>query len=352
MVLAAQQPGSTRRWAGQLQFRTLGLVVAIIVLGAFFTSQRSAFLTPDNLLTVARAMSSLAIIAFAQMFVIILGELDLSVGSVYLLTSVTMAVLWLGGGEFGFTVPFPVALLIALTVAAAAGFINAFFTTRVKIPSFIATLGMLSIAQGVALWVSGANNFNPQYNEPPPSDMSLAIFNALGSDLPFGVPAQVAWLGLFFAIFWVLRHRTVFGFRCLAIGGNEEAARIARLPVTRYKTIAFVLCALMAGIAGILDFSYVGSVGPSAGAGLTFPVFAAVVIGGVSLTGGRGSAVGVLLGAVLLAVLNNGLALLGVGSFIQLIFIGVVTIGAVSLDRISVDMGRRRELAKLSGAAQ
>lgn len=334
-----------------LEFRTLGLLGAILILAVFFQSQRSTFFSGENLLTLTRTMSSLALIAFALMFAIILGELDLSVGSVYLLTSITLSVLWLGGGVFSWTVPFWLAALVAIAVSLVAGLLNGLLTTLVRIPSFIATLGMLSIAQGLALLISGAKNFNAEYNIPAPGKNELSVFNALGGDIAGRIPAQIVWLIAAFAIFWTLRHRTIFGFRCLAIGGNPEAARIARLPVRGYKIVAFMLCSGMAGLAGVLDFSYVGSVGPTSGAGLTFPVFAAVVIGGVSLTGGRGTVVGTLLGAVLLAVLNNGLALLGVGSFIQLIFVGAVTIGAVALDRISLDFAKRRSAASAAKAA-
>ena len=315
----------------------------MILIAAFFQHGNSSFLSSGNLVFLLRAMSSLALIAFSQMFVIIQGELDLSVGSIYLLSSSTCAVLWLGGGAAGFTVPLGVALLAGLLVGVLAGLVNGFFTTVVGIPSFIATLGMLSIAQGLALLLTSANSFNAAYNNPKPTDGELQFFDALGgSTLPFGVPVQVLWLAVFFVIFWFLRHRTLYGFRSIAIGGNTEAAKVVRLPIRKYKMIAFVVSALMASVAGLLDFSYTGSVGPSAGASLTFPVFAAVVIGGTALSGGRGTAFGTLLGALLLSVLNNGLALLGVGAFVQLVFVGVVTIAAVTLDQLSSRLGRRR----------
>ena len=318
------------------KFRTFGLLGAIVLIALFFQYQNSAFLTPDNVLSLIRSMASLAMIAFAAQIVIIQGELDLSVGSVYLLSGTVLAVLWLGGGVLPFTVPFPVAILAALGVAIVAGLVNGFFTTVVGIPSFIATLGMLSIAQGLALILSKANGFNPAYNVPLPSETTLAIFDFLGSTrLPFGIPIQVLWLLLFYLFFHFLLSRTLFGFRSYAIGGNPEAAKVARLPIRKYRTIAFVLCAVMAGVASVLDFSYTGSIGPSAGLALTFPVFAAVVIGGTSLLGGRGTTTGALLGALLLAMLQNGLAVLGVSAFVQLVFIGAVTILAVSLDRLS-----------------
>ncbi len=317
--------------------RAYGLVIAIAAIVAFFQIQNSAFLSPDNILVLTRSMASLAIISFAQLLVIISGELDLSVGAVYGLAATTLAVFWLGGGNAPFHLPFVIALALAIGVGVVTGAINAFFTTVVRIPSFIATLGMLSIAQGTELLLSNASNFNPQYNVPPPSPGELQLFRALGAtQLPFDIPIQVVWLAAFFGLFWLIRHRTLFGFRLLAVGGNADAARIARLPVMKYKWIVFIACGVMAAVAGVLDFSYIGSVGPNSGGALTFPVFAAVVIGGASLSGGRGTVVGTLLGAILLTVLRNGLAIMGVGAFAGLIFVGVVTIGAVALDRVAL----------------
>lgn len=337
MTESAPAPVAPRSRLGLASLRTFGLVLAIVVIAVFFQTQRSAFLSPENLFVLLRSMASLAIIGFAQLLVIISGELDLSVGAIYGLTATVLAVVWLGVGVSPVALPFVLALLVALGVALAAGAVNAFFTTVVRIPSFIATLGMLSIASGLELLVSNASNFNPQFHRPPPTPADFELFRALGATrLPFGIPIQIGWLVVFFAIFWILRHRTLFGFRLLAIGGNPEASRITRLPARRYKFAVFMLCSLMAGFSGILDFSYVGSISPNSGAALTFPVFAAVVIGGASLSGGRGTVVGTLMGAVLLAELRNGLAIIGVGAFAQLIFVGVVTIAAVALDRLAL----------------
>jgi len=321
---------------GIASLQTYGLVIAILLIGAFFQSQRSEFFTLDNFVALLRAMASLAMIAFAQLFVIISGELDLSVGSVYSLAASSLAVLWLGGGNLPFHFPFLVALLITLVMLAAIGSINAFLTTVVGIPSFIATLGMLSVASGAELWIGNAGNFTPAYNTPLPPRGELATFQSLGAtQLPLNIPIQVLWLLAFFIVFWIVRHRTLFGFRLLALGGNPEASRVVRLPGRRYKFIVFIVCSVVAGFAGILDFSYVGSVAPNGGGSLTFPVFAAVVIGGASLSGGRGTVFGTLLGAILLALLQNGLALIGAGAFAQDVFVGVVTIAAVSVDRLA-----------------
>jgi ribose/xylose/arabinose/galactoside ABC-type transport system permease subunit len=338
------------RTLGIGRLRTYGLLIAIVLLCVFFTSQRSAFASSDNIYVLLRSMASLAMIAFAQLLVIITGELDLSVGAVYGLAATTVAVLWLEPSPairlpFAPQLPVLLALVFALCIGPLIGWINAFFTTVVQIPSFVATLGMLSIATGVELLLGNASTFNPAYNVPPPDPTEVQWFREIGSTrLPLEVPIQIAWLGLFFVVFWVIRHRTLFGFRILAIGGNGPAAHVARLPVRRYKFAVFIMCGFMAGLAGILDFSYVGSVTPNSGAPFTFPVFAAVVIGGASLAGGRGTVFGTLLGAALLAVLRNGLAIMGVGSFAQLIVVGGVTIGAVTLDVVSQRAARRAEL--------
>jgi ribose/xylose/arabinose/galactoside ABC-type transport system permease subunit len=313
--------------------RTLGLLLAILIIGAIVQSQRPSFISPENLLTLARSMVALGMIAFGQMLVILLGEIDLSVGAVYGLAGLMTATFWLGGGALSFTTPLIFALALTLVVALCIGMLNGFFIVRAGLPSFIVTLGMLNVCDGLSLLTSKATTFTPAYNDPLPPQWELDLFNALGGRrLTFDVPVEILWLAAAFVVFWILRHRTVFGFRLRAMGGNPEAARIARLPLKKYRYVVFVVSSLMACIAGILDFSYVGSVGPSQSGSLTFSVIAAVVIGGASLNGGRGSVVGTLLGVVLLAMLNNGLALLGVGSFAQLLFIGVVTIGAVWLD--------------------
>lgn len=339
--------GAPRLTLGITSLRTYGLLIAIVLIGFFFWLQNPAFANTNNIFQLLRSMTSLAMIAFAQMLVIVTAELDLSVGAVYGLTATTLAVFWLGAGNSPFEPwHFFAALLVAIGVALACGATNAFFTTVVGIPSFIATLGMLSIAQGLELLLSNAGSFNAAFFFPAPDPGQLEAFRFLGfTTLPFGIPIQVLWLGVAFVVFWIIRHRTLFGFRLLAIGGNADAARVTRLPVRKYKFIVFMLAAFMAGLAGILDFSFVGSIGPGSGTALTFPVFAAVVIGGASLAGGRGTVFGTLMGVVLLAIIANGLAIMGVPSFVRLVFIGAVTIGAVSIDVIAQRASRRAEMS-------
>jgi ribose/xylose/arabinose/galactoside ABC-type transport system permease subunit len=308
--------------------RIIGLTVSVGIAIAVFTIVNSNFARIGNLIELVRAMSSLGIMALGLTLLIIVGELDLSVGATYGLAAMLLGKIWLAG------VPFPLALLLGLGVGLGVGFVNATLTLIVGMPSFIATLATLNVAQGVTLWVSNAQSVDPAFNNPPVSHTELGWFSALGATtLPFTIPIQVAWLvGLALVVGYVL-HRSLFGFRLYVIGGNLQAARHARLPVLKYKFATFMLCGLLAALAGILDFSFLGSTDPNAGSSLLFPVFAAVIIGGASLRGGRGLIVGTVLGALLLSTLTNGLSIIGVGSYSQLIFVGAAIAGAVALDR-------------------
>jgi ribose/xylose/arabinose/galactoside ABC-type transport system permease subunit len=236
-----------------------------------------------------------------------------------------------------------VALAAGILIGVLIGLINAWITTVVRVPSFITTLGMLSLVQGVTFLISNSQSINP------PSKLSgFGVFEALGGlELPFKIPIQIAWLAAVAAIIAFLLHGTLFGFRLAAIGGNPQAARVAALPIRRYKLWVFAIAGACAALAGILDFSFIGSTTPSAGANLTFPVFAAVIIGGASLSGGRGTVLGTLIGAFFLSLLSNGLSLLGVGAFAQLIFVGLVTIGAVALDRWTTAWGGETQSIQL-----
>ncbi|MCU1672126.1 MAG: rbsC [Frankiales bacterium] len=314
--------------------RVGGLMATIVlVVAVFAVASNGLIMVPDNLLGLLRYMSTIAIVGLGLTFVLIVGEIDLSFANLYGLSAMSMAVAWLDWGW-----PLWLAILLALAIGVAVGAFNAFFTSVVGIPSFIATLGSSTLIFGFNLLISGAQRFAPA-SPPAGKNVSLgevSFFRGLSNQhLPFGIPMQVLWMILIAGIFWVVLNRSLFGFRLRAIGGNAVAARFARIPVRRYKFWAFCIAGLAAAVAGLLDFAFIGSIQPDAGQALLFPTFAAVVIGGASLQGGRGSVVGTLLGALLLAVIANGLALLAAGSFAQQMFLGVVTIGAVVLDQVT-----------------
>lgn len=315
--------------------RTNGVLIAAIIIVAVFSISNRYFLTVLNFFGLLRLMSTLAIVALGQLLVIVSGELDLSVGSIYGLGAMSMGILWVNG------VPLYLALPIALLMGVTSGVITAWLVTSIRIPSFVVTLGMLNLLRGITLLISNSKTISPVYVlGEKATEMELKLFNNFsGLELPFGIPMQLLWMIGIATLVWFLYNKFIFGFRLRAIGGNLEAAKLMHLPVTKYKYLAFMICGLFASLAGILDFSFIGTADPGGGANITFAQFAVVIIGGASLSGGRGSVRGTLIAAFLLTVLSNGLSLLGVGSFAQLIFLGVVTIGAVALDAIAMSKG-------------
>lgn len=320
-------------WASRLSTRpavtrVVALWLVTIVVALVFQSQNSAFLTQGNLLDLVRAASTLGIVAMGVTLVVIAGELDLSVGSTYALAPTVVAVLWMEQGW-----PLQAALPTALLVVIATGVLNGVLTVYAKIPSFVVTLGTFTLIAGLSLLVGRGQYFTPASSFRPVAPAELDFFVHFGGASIAGLPAQIVWLIAIAIVVFVVLHLSLFGFRLRAIGGNEIAARLSRLPVARYRIIVFMISAGLAGLAGIIDFSFLQATQPASGSGLTFPVFAAVIIGGASLAGGSGTVIGTLTGALLLQTLANGLSLVGAGSGIQQIFTGAITIIAVGIDR-------------------
>ncbi|MEO5965504.1 MAG: ABC transporter permease [Candidatus Limnocylindrales bacterium] len=321
--------------AREVGLRVGGIVIAIALVVIVFTliSKPNTFLTLTNALGIMRSMSTIAIVALGLTLVIVVGEIDLSFGYMYGLASILIGVAWIIWGW-----PIWAAILFAFAAAGALGAVNATLVTILKIPSFIVTLGTGQLVFGTTLLVSNTATLNPSY--PPPGSVVPQgqidwFFSLSNQPLPFGIPMQAIWMtGVAIVIGFILQ-RSLFGFRLKAIGGNPAAAELARLPITKYKVAAFMLCSMLAALAAMLDFAFIGSVQPNAGVSLTFPVFAAVIIGGASLAGGRGTAIGTLSGALLLALIANGLALNSAGTYLSNFVSGAVTIAAVVLDRFT-----------------
>ena len=313
--------------------RVGGLVMATLLVGLTFAWLSDwLMLKPANLLVMIRLMGTLGIIGLGLTVVLIVGEIDLSFAALATLSAMITGVTWV---ELGW--PLYVGLLLSMAVAAVVGLFNAYFVTVIRVPSFIVTLGSSTLVFGFTLLVSGTK---PSAPLPLPSPNGVdpgwyRVFRALSSRdvLPGNFPMQVVWMLGFGILFSVLLSRGVFGFRLKAIGGNEQAAVLAKLPVRRYKTMAFLICALMAAMAGTLDFAFISTVQPTPGTIYLFPAFTAVIIGGASLSGGRGTASGTLMGALLLAVIQNGLSLNATSPFWQQMSVGTVTIFAVVLDQ-------------------
>ena len=322
--------------------RVGGLLAAVVIAGFVFAVWSNwLFLKTGNLVVMIRLMGVLGIIGLGLLVVLLVGEIDLSFSALAVLSAVVMGKMWV---ELGY--PIYVGFLVAFAVAIGVGLFNAFFVNVVRVPSFIVTLGSNTLVFGFTLLISRNTPILAQKLPPNPEEWQVSggdyvnaaeytFFRALASNyaLPGRFPLQVVWLAGFAIVFGILLSRGVFGFRLKAIGGNAQAAILAKLPVRRYKTLAFVLCAVMAAVGGLLDFSFISQVQPNQGVVYLFPVFTAVIVGGASLSGGRGTVSGTLLGALLLAVISNGLALNATGAFVQQMWLGAVTIGAVVLDQ-------------------
>jgi ribose transport system permease protein len=295
-----------------------GALTALIVLVIAMSALSGDFLTTDNLLNVGVQAAVTAILAFGVTFVIVSAGIDLSVGSVAALSATVLA--W-SATQHG--VPVFLAVVLAIATGIAAGLVNGFLIAYGKLPPFIATLAMLSVARGLSLVISqGSPIAFP--------DSVSHLGDTLGGWLPVPVLVMIA-MGLIAAF---ILGRTYIGRSMYAIGGNEEAARLSGLRVSKQKLAIYALSGVFAAAAGIVLASRLSSAQPQAADGYELDAIAAVVIGGASLAGGTGKASGTLIGALILAVLRNGLNLLSVSAFWQQVVIGVVIALAVLLDTV------------------
>jgi ribose transport system permease protein len=302
----------------------LGLMVLVLSLLS------DNFLTPDNGWNILRQISVNACLSIGMTLVILSGGIDLSVGAILALSGAVAAGLLKNGltlAAFGFALEITPsgAILAALLVGAALGAFNGLTITRFHLPPFVATLGMFSIARGLTmLWTGGF-----------PITGLGASFATIGTGTFLGMPMPV-WITLALAVvFVVVTTRTRFGRHLYAVGGNERAARLTGLNVNRIKLATYTLAGALAGVAGLIVTSRLDSAQPNAGLGYELDSIAAVVIGGTSLSGGRGTIVGTLLGCLIIGVLNNGLFLLNVSPFWQQVIKGAVILLAVATDRMN-----------------
>jgi ribose/xylose/arabinose/galactoside ABC-type transport system permease subunit len=294
--------------------REFGILAFLVAMSLAIGAARPTFFAPGNLLAMGRQMAELTIMGVAMTFLITAQELDLSVGSIYGLCSLTMTLMAQNLG-----VNLWAALALVLVLAAALGIVNGLITTKGRIPAFIVTLGMLYILRGAALvespWpISGLEN---------PS-----FFAALDGKIG-AVPVQIFWMLGFVVIGSLVLKRTTFGYHVRATGSNRAAAELSGVRVQRVKVIAFVLTAVTAAFAGAMSFAHLGSASPLAGTGYELNVIAAVVIGGTALFGGQGTVIGTFLGAALLTIMRNGLVQLGGEGRLQDAFLGGIIITAV-----------------------
>jgi ribose transport system permease protein len=296
--------------------RQLGTFAGLLALCVALWAATPHFLTVTNLLNVLEQTSINAIVAVGMTFVIISGGIDLSVGSVLALAGIAL------GSAVGAGVPMPAAVTLALATGAACGLANGALITFGRLPPFIATLGMMSVARGAALMLA----------EGRPISGFGEGFRALATGHVLMVPAPVVITVVVYGVAHFVLGHTVFGRATYAIGGNEEAARLSGVPVRFHKTAVYVVAGLTSAAAAVILTARLNSAQPTAGTMYELDAIAATVIGGTSLLGGEGTVIGALIGALIMGVLRNGLNLLNVSSFFQQVVIGAVIIGAVLID--------------------
>lgn len=301
----------------------LTTVLALIILMAVITIINSNFLTANNLLNLLLQVTSNALIAFGMTFVILTGGIDLSVGSILALSSALTA------GLLGSGMPVTLAILISLILGCILGMMNGLLISYGKLAPFIVTLATMTIFRGATLVYTNGNPITKGLSD-------TFLFQFLGQGYIVGIPFPVIIMFIVFIVLYVLLHKTAFGKSVYAIGGNEKAAYISGVKLNKVKIIIYSISGIMASISGLIITSRLSSAQPTAGASYEMDAIAAVVLGGTSLSGGKGRILGTLIGALIIGVLNNGLNIIGVSAFWQQVVKGVVILIAVLIDRFKV----------------
>ena len=324
-VDATPKLGRTARWLGLLRTRETGILLSLlaIVLVILLSgpAARESFLRPANLQNLSRQIALLSIFAVGETFVIIAGGIDLSVGSLIAFSGVLTGLLVVEAG-----LPLALALPIVLVASALVGLLHALLISRLSLQPFVATLGTMCILRGVALLLTDSLPI-PIVNE---SFTHLGNGRLMGVPIPVYICLGVAAIGI------AIMRGTVWGKYLYALGSNEEATRLSGIDVSRMKVVAYSLCALFTGLAGVVYAAYDRQGNPATGTGYELNAIAAAVIGGCSLAGGEGSVVGTILGASVLSVILNGLNLVIAknASLWEGVIVGTVVVAAVAVNTI------------------
>jgi ribose transport system permease protein len=321
----------------------VGLVVAIVLIGVYFTLRNSVFLSLENLGNIGEQSTFLGLLAVAMTFVVVSGQFDLSVGSMFGLSGIAFAVAL----EAGWNV-WPAAIA-GIAAGAGMGLTNGLLSVLLRVPVIIVTLGTLSIYRGTAYWIS--DGF-------PISDFgqSSRLFE-FGQRRLVPWPSALDWipdLALALALVALLGHlllsRTAFGQHVYALGSNRRAAQLAGVHVNRVQVGVLALLGVTAGVAGVLGVAQAGSADPNGGVGYELDVIAGVIIGGAAITGGRGRVLASLLGILLIGEVRNGLVISGVSLYGQVIVSGVLVVVAVAVDRLITGRGERQASLRMEVA--
>jgi ribose transport system permease protein len=296
-----------------------GIVLVILVLGAFLSIANPRFLSIDNLMNIAKNYSDIGIGALGMTLVLLIGGIDLSVASIMALGGLVAAIAMTAWG-----LPVPIAIVLGIIAGGVIGLANGLLIQRLRLPAFIATLGMLGVARGIVV-----GSTNGQLVSGLPDE-----FTAIGQGYIGPVPIPVIVLVVAAIVVGVFLATHLWGTYLYSIGGNETAAILTGLPVARVKIFVYIMSGLLSGLAGVLVVSRLGVSAPTQSLGYELQVIAAAVIGGVSLQGGRGTVLGAVLGAMIIGLIQNALVLLRVPPYWQQAFIGGIIIVAAVVDII------------------
>jgi ribose transport system permease protein len=295
----------------------LGIMIVILLIGLILSFLSPVFLSPNNLRTVLLEITTNVYIALGMALVMILGGIDLSVGSIVAMSG-TLTVGFMALNHQ----PMWLAVMVGLAVGAAIGLVNGSIVAFFKIPAFIVTLAMLNVARGVAYVYSGGRS----------TRMMDPAFTNVGSGYLWFLPLPVLYMAALVAIFVVVLNQTKFGTYIYAIGGNRESARLSGVPIKKVEIVTFTISGVLAAFAGLVLSARMFSGQPSVGIGYELDAIAACVLGGVSMAGGVGRVSGTIFGAIVIGMVSNGLNLINVSSFWQLIVKGIIILIAVIID--------------------
>jgi ribose transport system permease protein len=310
-------PGTQPALRLKFNLRDAGTLIGLLIIVVTFSFLSPVFFTLPNLLNILQQSSINALIALGMTLVIISGGIDLSVGPTAALSAVLGATLMASG------VPVPLAILATLGVGAMCGLFSGTLIAYAGLQPFIVTLGGLSLFRAIALIYTGGN---------PIFGIPLEFRSLINSTL-FGIPTPIVIVAVIALLLWMVMNKTPLGEYILAIGGNEEAARVAGVPVNRTKVTVYIFSGLLASLASLILIGRLGAAEPTIGNLWELDAIAAAAIGGASLMGGKGSIFGTLIGVVILGALRNGLTLLNIQAFYQLLATGLIIIIAMLIDR-------------------
>lgn len=305
-----------KKWSQMFQNEVFSLILVLLVLCIIMALLNDKFLTGGNILNILRQSSQIGICAIGMTMVILLGGIDLSVGSSQGLAGVAAVVVLNRTGSIA------CAVITGIFVGAFVGLINSLIITKMNITPLICTLGTMSIVSGTALVATNAVSYQ----------VSNTSYMQIGIGRIAGIPIPVILLAVLLCIFHFVLNHTIYGRYIYAIGGNKESAELAGIPVDKMIMITYVISGMLTGLAAVVLSARLGSGQPTAGTGFEMTVIAAVIVGGVSLSGGKGSLIGAMIGVLTLYVLSNGMVLMDVSSFWQDIMKGVLIILAVYVD--------------------